>query len=81
MKTKTEIELVIHRIVHARLSAIVLVLLILIGVTKLDSRLVTMVRQAYDQGFGMIGAYMREGEMTRIPLNVGSGRWQTISGR
>jgi hypothetical protein len=46
-----------------------------------DRRIIKLVHAAYAQGFGLVGAYMRE-ETTRMPVNFGAGvRITTISGR
>ena len=60
--------------------AIVLGLMMLAAV-KTDSRLFGLMRDAYAQGFGLVGQYMRE-ETTRMPVTFNiSGRLPTISGR
>ena len=55
--------------------------LLLFCLCKFDSRLTVVFRQAYNQGFGIIGTYMREGEMIRSPIDFGiTTRIQTTSG-
>ncbi|HUS26754.1 MAG TPA: hypothetical protein VMY99_05405 [Nevskiaceae bacterium] len=55
--------------------------LLTVAILKTDSKLVGMMRDAYNQGFGLIGTYMRE-ETTRMPVSFGiTQRAPTISGR
>jgi hypothetical protein len=55
--------------------------LMALGVICADRRLIKVVHQAYAEGFGLVGAYMRE-ETTRMPMNFGTSvRVATISGR
>jgi hypothetical protein len=79
-QTKTEIELIIHRIVHSRLSGYALALLLFCGIVKLDAQVWHVFRKTYDDSYAMVISHLREGEMTRVPLSVGSGRYQTYSG-
>lgn len=59
---------------------VVLVLMMLAAI-KTDSRVFGLMREAYAQGFGLVGQYMRE-ETTRMPVtfNIAS-RLPTISGQ
>ncbi|HSW98992.1 MAG TPA: hypothetical protein VLF71_04085 [Candidatus Saccharimonadales bacterium] len=51
------------------------------AVLKSDMRLMGIVRQAYADGFGLVGQYMRE-ETTRVPVTFDiAGRLPTVSGR
>ncbi|HSX35497.1 MAG TPA: hypothetical protein VLH84_01025 [Patescibacteria group bacterium] len=52
---------------------------VMFAVIKTDGRIINLWRQAYAQGFGIIGQYMRE-ETTRVPISfeIGS-RVPTIS--
>lgn len=55
--------------------------LLLLATIKTDGRVMGMVRQAYAQGFGMVGQYMRE-ETTRVPVTFDiAGRLPTVSGK
>ena len=45
----------------------IMLVILAFAVVKADSRLVNMARQAYVQGFGIIGQFMRE-ETTRVPI-------------
>ena len=61
-------------------------LLIVIGLTmfavlRTDGRLLGVMRQAYAQGFGLVGQYMRE-ETTRVPVTFDiAGKIPTLSGK
>lgn len=79
-QTKTEIELIIHTIVHSRLSGYALALILCCGIAKLDVQAWHAFRKVYDNSYATIVSHLREGEMTRIPLSVGSGRYQAYSG-
>jgi hypothetical protein len=51
------------------------------AVLKTDSRVLSLMRDAYAHGFGIVGQYMRE-ETTRMPVTFEvSGRLPTISGK
>jgi len=55
--------------------------LLLIAMVKTDGRIIGLVRQAYAQGFGMVGQYMRE-ETTRLPVTFEiSAKLPTVSGK
>lgn len=54
--------------------------LLMIAIIKTDGRVLGVMREAYAQGFGLVGQYMRE-ETTRIPVTFNiAGRLPTISG-
>jgi hypothetical protein len=54
---------------------------LLLAVLKTDGKLVNAMRDAYAQGFGMVGQYMRE-ETTRVPVTFNiAGRTPTYSGK
>ena len=60
---------------------IAMLALMALGIISADRRIIKVVHEAYAQGFGLVGAYMRE-ETTRMPVNFGmSVRITTISGR
>ncbi|HSX08096.1 MAG TPA: hypothetical protein VLG11_04345 [Candidatus Saccharimonadales bacterium] len=79
MKTKNSKNQSYLRAHHRGLMTLSLVVM-LICLAKFDSHLLAVFRQAYNQGFGIIGTYMREGEMTRYPIDFGVARIQTTSG-
>ena len=55
--------------------------LMLVALIKMDTRTLTIVRDAYAQGFGIVGQYMRE-ETSRSSESVSIGlRTPTISGQ
>jgi len=86
MKTKSkQSDHSIHqRVEHFFRSRVLLVGVLgfmALATVKSDSRLIGMMREAYAQGFGLIGAYMRE-ETARMPVNFGNNiRVTTISSR
>lgn len=53
---------------------------LMVAILKSDSKLMGMVREAYVEGYGTVGAYMRE-ETVRTPATFGTIRTNTISGR
>ena len=58
------------------------VVILLFCLCKFDGHLSVLLRQMYTQGFGAAGAYMREGEMSRPPIDLGATvRVQTVSGQ
>jgi hypothetical protein len=77
MKTKTlqKVEAQLERPFHLHLEyffrhqyfLLAMMGLVLLAVIKTDGRVITMLRQAYAQGFGIVGQYMRE-ETTRVPI-------------
>jgi hypothetical protein len=51
------------------------------AVLKTEGRVLGLVRQAYAEGFGLVGQYMRE-ETTRMPVTFNiAGKLPTVSGR
>lgn len=55
--------------------------LLLIAMIKTDGRIIGLVRQAYAQGFGIVGQYMRE-ETTRLPVTFEiTAKLPTMSGK
>ena len=44
-----------------------MLVLLIVAMAKTDGRFFGMLRQAYAQGFGLVGQYMRE-ETTRVPI-------------
>ncbi len=60
---------------------VAMMLLMVLAVIRSDARLSQTLRQAYVQGFGIIGQFMRE-ETTRVPVTFDiAGRLPTVSGR
>ncbi len=55
--------------------------LLVIALAKTDGKLMGMFREAYAQGFGIVGQYMRE-ETTRVPVTFDvAARIPTVSGK
>jgi hypothetical protein len=54
--------------------------LVAVGLCKADNRLLTVMHQAYTEGFQDVGEHMRE-ETTRMPVLVNIARVTTVSGR
>lgn len=54
--------------------------LLLVAILKSDSKMMGMVREAYAEGYGQVGAYMRE-ETVRTPATFATMRSNNISGR
>jgi hypothetical protein len=84
MKNKNNTHSIHQRVEHffrSRACLAVVLAFMALAVLKTDGKLISMMRQAYGEGFGLIGMYMRE-ETTRMPVSFGNGiRVTTISGR
>jgi hypothetical protein len=88
MKNKKQQD-ILHKPIHLhvehffRKQYVLLAVLAIMAVAliKTDGKLMGVVRDAYAEGFGMVGQYMRE-ETTRMPaiFNL-TGRIPTISGK
>jgi len=78
-KTKDEIHTLERFLRHPGLMMSVMSLLIF-GMVHLDARTLASMRQAYIQGFGVLGAYMRENEPVRSPDFGFQNRNFTMSG-
>ncbi|HKU18234.1 MAG TPA: hypothetical protein VJP80_03080 [Candidatus Saccharimonadales bacterium] len=85
MKTNTTS----HRPFHLHLEyffrkqycLIAMLALLIFAVIKTDGRIINLWREAYAQGFGLVGQYMRE-ETTRVPITFDiAARIPTVSGR
>ena len=80
MKTKNKKETYIKR--HHQGFMALFIGLLLFCLVRYEKNVAHVAQQAYYEGFTIIGTYMREGETTRYPVNLGiSTRIQTISGR
>jgi len=51
-----------------------------IALIKTDGRLLSFVRDAYAQGYGLVGSYLRE-ETTRTPITVAIARIPSIASK
>jgi hypothetical protein len=51
-----------------------------VAIIKSDGKMLGLMRDAYNHGFGIIGAYLRE-ETTRMPLTMQIAKVQTTSGK
>lgn len=51
-----------------------------LAIIKSDGKMMGLMREAYAQGYGMIGAYLRE-ETTRTPLTVAISRIPAIASK
>ena len=85
MKTKTTesrpFHLHLEYFFREQYCLIAMLALLCIAIIKTDGKIVNLMRQAYAQGFGMVGQYMRE-EATRVPVTFDiTGRLPTTSSR
>jgi hypothetical protein len=84
MKTNIQQRSIHQRIEHFCRNRFVLgsvLTLLTLAIVKVDSDLLKVMRQAYAEGFGLIGMYMRE-ETTRTPVSFETGiKVVAISGR
>ena len=77
---KEEIPERIERYSQSHILLLVVVFLLLIALTKMDSALLRTMRASYAYGAGLIDEYARE-EPIRTPSNIGSEiRLTTVSG-
>jgi hypothetical protein len=77
---KEEVSERIERYSQSHVILFVVVFLLLIALTKMDSALLRTMRASYAYGAGLIDEYARE-EPTRTPSNIGSEiRLTTVSG-
>lgn len=83
MKTKTHrkpFHLHLEYFFRTRYCVFVMLALLMLAIVKSDGRMLGIMREAYAQGFGVVGAYLRE-ETTRTPITLQIARVQTISGQ
>ena len=88
MKTKTinpvslkkPFHLHVEHFFRMRICLLIVVSLLMVAILRADSKLLGMAREAYAEGFGLIGAYMRE-ETARMPATFATVRTPTISGK
>ncbi len=77
---KEEVSERIERYSQSHIILLVVVFLLLIALTKMDSALLRTMRASYAYGTGLIDEYARE-EPTRTPTNIASEiRLTTVSG-
>lgn len=70
MKTNTKdrpFHLHVEYFFRQQYCLLAMLALMLVAMAKTDGRFFGLVRQAYAQGFGIVGQYMRE-ETTRVPV-------------
>ncbi len=88
IKLEHEIEDVLQTPIHLhveyffRKRYVLLIVLAFMGLAmvKSDGRFLGLMRDAYNHGYGMIGAYLRE-ETTRTPLTVAVARIPGITSK
>jgi hypothetical protein len=82
MKTEnTPFHLTIEYFFRHQYCLLLMLSLLLLAIIKTDGKVLGLMREAYAQGFGMVGQYMRE-ETTRVPVTFDiSARIPTVSGR
>jgi len=69
-----------HYSLHHRSLLYFSVMMLLFCVLKFDSHVFSVFKQVYDHGFAVASTFIREGEMTRHHVDVGTMRVPTISG-
>ncbi|HZM64419.1 MAG TPA: hypothetical protein VFB59_04770 [Candidatus Saccharimonadales bacterium] len=88
MKTNTQkhnhhkkpFHLHVEHFFRMRALLVMILGLLMLAIVRSDSKLLGMVREAYAEGYGLVGAYMRE-ETVRTPATFATVRASTISGR
>ncbi len=76
MKTKTKqhhpFHLHLERFFRKQYCLYFVLALLMLAIVKSDGRLMGLMRDAYAQGYGIVGQYMRE-ETTRVPVSFDIG--------
>lgn len=80
LKPKKPLHLHIEHFSRMRVCLLIVISLLFVAIVKTDSKLLGVVRDAYAEGFGLVGTYMRE-ETTRTPVTFNVLRSPTISGK
>ncbi|HSW66575.1 MAG TPA: hypothetical protein VLI54_05560 [Bacillota bacterium] len=84
MKTNTQkrpLHLSLEYFFRHQYCLLIVLGLLMVAVLKSDGKLFGVMREAYAQGFGMVGQYMRE-ETTRVPVSFDiAARVPTMSGK
>lgn len=79
-KHKKPLHLDIEHISRARALLVVIVGLMTIAISRSDSKMIAMMREAYTYSYGRVGTYMRE-ETVRESLLLPHPKMHTISGQ
>ena len=77
---KTPIHLHVEYFFRKRVCLLAVMALMAIAMIKSDGKFLGLMRDAYNHGYGMIGAYLRE-ESIRTPITVAVSRIPGITGR
>lgn len=88
VKIEHEIEAVLQTPIHLRVEyffrkrycLLAVLALMSVAIIKSDGKFLGLMRDAYNHGYGMIGAYLRE-EPVRTPLNVVIARIPAIASK
>lgn len=79
-KSKKPLHLHIEHISRTRALLVVIVGLLTIAISRSDSSVLAMMREAYTYSYGRVGTYMRE-ETVRELLSTSAPKTHTISGK
>jgi len=63
----------LERIAHHRLVLSAILGFMVLGLIKYETNLLFVIHDAYNQGFGFVSAYAHHDEVTRMPIQYGSG--------
>ena len=87
MKTKNiekQLEKSIHQhieqLLRHRAVLLIVMLVMFVGITAFDTRMRSLLRDAYSQGFGMIGAYSHYEHTAHRPMEVALTREVQVTG-
>lgn len=85
MKTNTTpkkpLHLHVEHLMRHRIFVATILVFLTIAIFKTESKLLGTMKEAYAQGVGAVGSYMRE-ETVRMPVTINmAGRIPTISGQ
>ncbi len=79
-KNKKPLHLHVEHFLRTPILLGVVLGMLLIAIIKADSKLLGMVHEAYGEGYGVVGAYMRK-EVVHAPHAISTFRIPTISGQ
>ena len=83
MKTNTytkPFHLHVEHFFRKRYCMLAVMALMAVAIVKSDGKMLGLMRDAYTQGYGMIGAYLRE-ETARTPLTIEVARIPTTASK
>ncbi|HET8670094.1 MAG TPA: hypothetical protein VFM05_05540 [Candidatus Saccharimonadales bacterium] len=83
MKTKKHQKTIhqhVERLLSHRISVVIVLFLMIMGVSSFDNRVRTLLQEAYTQGWGWVGAYMTHEHPAHTHTALNTVRVHTVSG-